>query len=139
MTALPIPACAAELGLTAKQLRYMIGQGAPVVRRGQRGAGNATLLEPAAVREWMVSHGDHSAEIERRRLALAVIENVAAALVECCRADSGPHKATVTRHHVITFEHTATRICAQLGLPPLERSEWPECIQQMDKTVSIFA
>lgn len=55
MTALPLNLAALELGVSAIQLRRMIRAGAPVARRGARGRGRATLVDPAAVQAWRAS------------------------------------------------------------------------------------
>ena len=46
MTALPIPAAAADLGITPRALRRMIDNKAPVARSGRRGRGKSTLVDP---------------------------------------------------------------------------------------------
>jgi len=64
-----LSACAAELGLTVRQLRYAVRQGAPVVRHGHKGRGGGALLDPVAISHWMEARGEYSAEIVRRRQA----------------------------------------------------------------------
>jgi hypothetical protein len=135
--AVPLCVCAVELGLTVRQLRYALRQGAPVVRHGHKGRGGAALLDPLAISHWMQARGDYSAEIARRRQAREMIQTLAESLVATFRATQGPHKLIVGRANVLTFQHTASSILAALGLPPLERSEWPACIDQIDKSTSL--
>ena len=134
---LPLAACAVALGLTVRQLRYAVRQGAPVARRGHKGRGGATLVEPAAISAWMQERGDYAAVQARWRIARDFERNLAESLVLLVRNEDGPHKRALARSHVLTFEFTANRQRSQLGLPPLERCEWPACISQMAKTVSI--
>jgi len=130
-------ACAAELGLTLRQLRYAVRQGAPVARRGHKGRGGATLVVPAAISAWMQERGDYTAVQARWKIAREFERTLAESLVLLVRNEDGPHKRALARSHVLTFEFTANRQRSQLGLPPLERCEWPACISQMAKTVSI--
>jgi len=134
---LPLAACAVALGLTVRQLRYAVRQGAPVARRGHKGRGGATLVVPAAISAWMQERGDYSAVQARWKIARDFERNLAESLVLLVRNEDGPHKRALARSHVLTFEFTANRQRSQLGLPPLERCEWPACISQMAKTVSI--
>ena len=48
--ALPMDAAAEQLGTTRRTLERWIREGAPVVRRGARGRGRRTLVNPAAIR-----------------------------------------------------------------------------------------
>jgi hypothetical protein len=134
---LPLAACAVALGLTVRQLRYAVRQGAPVARRGHKGRGGATLVVPAAISAWMQERGDYTAVQARWKIAREFERTLAESLVLLVRNEDGPHKRALARSHVLTFEFTANRQRSQLGLPPLERCEWPACISQMAKTVSI--
>ena len=134
---LPLAACAVALGLTVRQLRYAVHQGAPVARRGHKGRGGATLVVPAAISAWMQERGDYTAVQARWKIAREFERTLAESLVLLVRNEDGPHKRALARSHVLTFEFTANRQRSQLGLPPLERCEWPACISQMAKTVSI--
>jgi hypothetical protein len=135
--AVTLSVCGAELGLTVRQLRYAVRQGAPVARRGRKGRGGATLVEPAAISAWMQERGDYAAVQARWRIARDFERNLAESLVLLVRNEDGPHKRALARSHVLTFEFTANRRRADLGLPPLERCEWPACIDQIDKSTSI--
>jgi len=132
-----LAACAVALGLTVRQLRYAVRQGAPVARRGHKGRGGATLVVPAAISAWMQERGDYTAVQARWKIAREFERTLAESLVLLVRNEDGPHKRALARSHVLTFEFTANRQRSQLGLPPLERCEWPACISQMAKTVSI--
>jgi len=52
MTPLPIPDAARVLGIRHGTLARWLREGCPVAARGRRGRGCATLVDPAAVREW---------------------------------------------------------------------------------------
>ncbi len=52
MSALPLPAAAAELDVSVVTLRRWIRAGAPLARRGQRGRGKRALVCPEAVAQW---------------------------------------------------------------------------------------
>jgi len=134
---LPLAACAVALGLTVRQLRYAVRQGAPVARRGHKGRGGATLVVPAAISAWMQERGDYTAVQARWKIAREFERTLAESLVLLVRNEDGPHKRALARSHVLTFEFTANRRRSELGLPPLERCEWPACIDQIDKSTSI--
>lgn len=55
--ALPVPQAARVLGTSSATLRRWIAAGAPVARRGRRGRGRATLVDPAAVMAWRRREG----------------------------------------------------------------------------------
>lgn len=55
MTAVPVPAAAAALGVPVGTLGRWMRQGCPVARRGRRGRGCATLVDVQAVAEWRVA------------------------------------------------------------------------------------
>lgn len=57
MSALPVPQAARALGTSTGTLRRWIDAGAPVARRGQRGRGRATLVDPAAITAWRRREG----------------------------------------------------------------------------------
>jgi hypothetical protein len=92
---------------------------------------------PAAISAWMQERGDYSAVQARWKIAREFERNLAESLVLLVRIEDGPHKRALARTHVLTFELTANARRSGLGLPPLERYEWPACISQMDKAVSI--
>lgn len=52
MTALAIPDAASELGVSTCTLRRWIAAGCPVARRGGRGRGRLTMVDPERVRAW---------------------------------------------------------------------------------------
>ena len=89
MTALPVAAAAAELGVSERQLRRWLRDGAPQARRGGRGRGRAALVDPAAIDAW---RRQGEAEAALRALAGEVPELVASAVFEAHRMTEGPHK-----------------------------------------------
>src|SRR5690606_32463639 len=71
MTALPIPAAAAQLGVSTPTLKRWLRQGAPVARRGRRGRGCRTLIDPEAIRAWRRAQDADHAQVEAVLRALA--------------------------------------------------------------------
>ena len=137
-TAVTVPEAARELGLTERQLRHAMRNGAPVVHRGHRGRGNssATLLDVEAVAAWLQARGDPS-EAARRQQAREMVAAIADAIVALYRSQSAPRKAQAAAAHVLTFQLAADGVRGQLGLPPITPAEFPEAIRQMDKLMSI--
>lgn len=89
MSGLPIAAAAEELGISPSTLRrWITSSGAPVVRRGRQGRGNATLVDIEAMRIWREG-GEAAICLE---LAAAVPDLIAAAMDEALRLSDGPHK-----------------------------------------------
>lgn len=89
--AFTIPETALKLGKSDKQVRTMVEQGAPVVFRGRRGRGLATLLDPEALRAW-----EHERNENSRNLVLQLAADIPAlaerAIYESFRMCEGPHK-----------------------------------------------
>jgi hypothetical protein len=131
-----IAEAAARLGMTPKQIRYQITLGMPTVRRGRRGRGGSTLLDPAALLAWM-NAGASPSEIEHRKLAHSLIRAVADSHVILFRTQSGPHKIALAANIVAGFIATANAVLLQLGLPSLKTNEMPESIRQIAKLLSL--
>lgn len=90
IAALPVAGAARALGVPRAQLRHWIAAGAPVARRGGRGRGNRTLVDPEAVRAWHAASAN-----DQRLMALAVElpEALAAAMAEAHALATGMAKA----------------------------------------------
>lgn len=88
---LRVPAAAEVLGISVPTLRRWIARGAPVSRRGRRGRGSATLVDPVAVTAWRGSCDvtDHADLVV---LAAELPELVGAAVAEAFHHVDGPHK-----------------------------------------------
>ncbi|TWT21647.1 hypothetical protein [Luteimonas wenzhouensis] len=71
MSALPVPAAAAALGVSVPTLKRWIGRGAPVARRGRRGRGCRTLIDPEAILAWRAAQDADRAQVEAALRALA--------------------------------------------------------------------
>lgn len=87
MTALPVPAAAAALGVSTPTLKRWIARGAPVARRGRRGRGCRTLIDPEAIRAWrQAQDADHThVDAALRALAGRVPDLLADAVEEAFR------------------------------------------------------
>lgn len=123
--------------MTRKQLQRAIAQGAPVVRRGGKGRGHSTLLDPSAVADWLNRRGTFTQE-HHLQLARGLIAAVAEATALRFRAASGPHKLALARELVAQFFDAAQAIREQLGLPPLEPADVPAEIRKMARVGDIF-
>jgi len=89
MSPVPVHAAARELGCSATTLRRWVRAGAPVARRGRRGRGCTTLVDPAAVSAWRKAQAGEEA---LRRLAGEMPELLADAMEEAFRLVEGPTK-----------------------------------------------
>jgi hypothetical protein len=134
--ALRLAEAAARLGVSPRQVRYAIERGAPVVKRGRKGHGHATLVDPEALRRWL-RKPDRMEEARNHELANNLIRAVADNAVLQFRMQSGPHKLALAANVVESFSATANAICTQLGLSPPEPNEVPENIRQIAKLLSI--
>jgi hypothetical protein len=85
---IPIEIAARALGISVRQVERDIAAGAPVVRRGGRGRGNATLINLQAFADWRRSGPDYRV----RALAVELPEIIASAMYEAFVATHGPHK-----------------------------------------------
>jgi hypothetical protein len=65
MTALPLADAARELGIGESTLRRWLAAGAPAARRGGRGRGRRTLIDPEAVRAWRRQGSADRADLAR--------------------------------------------------------------------------
>lgn len=94
VVAMTIEQAAAELDLPPSTLQFWISRkGCPVARRGRRGRGGATMVDPAAVRRWMASRDQPTAPTTERDLALAYAARLPDLLAEAmyrawCEVDS---------------------------------------------------
>lgn len=89
-TAVPVHLAALELGVRVPTLRRWIAAGAPVARRGTRGRGRATLVEPAAVASWRASQ-----RVTLAAAAAAIPAVLAGALADALeRAEGLPKQRT---------------------------------------------
>jgi hypothetical protein len=135
--AVTVSACAAQLGAKASRVKYWIALGAPVVRRGRKGAGNSTLIDPQALLAWMNARGRSSAE-KNRELASKFTQSLATTMCLQWRSFAGPEKLQRAGMVVETFLMAAQTIRAQLGLPDMRPDEVPEEIQQMQKVAAFL-
>ena len=81
MSAVPVTAAAAILHISTPTLKRWIAAGAPVARRGRRGRGALTLVDPVAVEAWRASQ---CVTLAAAAAAIpdVVAEAMAAALIE---------------------------------------------------------
>lgn len=86
MSALPIDEAARALGVAPSTLRRWIALGAPVARRGRRGRGHVTLIDPEAIEAWRAAKaGGDDVDAVLRSLAGALPELLADAAFEAFR------------------------------------------------------
>lgn len=79
--AMPVATAARALGVSESTLRRKIRAGCPVARRGGRGRGKRTLIDPDAVRAWEAGGGDAAL----RELAGRIPEALGDAMFEAFR------------------------------------------------------
>ena len=89
MSGLPVTAAAAELGVAPVTLRRWLRAGAPVAKRGGKGRGRATLIDPQAIRAW---RDQTSPEAFAMALAGKIPELVAEAVDRSHALVQGPTK-----------------------------------------------
>lgn len=89
MTAVPLAAAAAELGVRVGTLRRWTRQGCPVVQRGSRGRGHALLLDVETVRTWSGAAGRDALVLE---VAAEIPSLLATAAAESLQRASGVDK-----------------------------------------------
>jgi hypothetical protein len=93
MSALPIKAAAERLDVAPGTLKRWIREGCPTARRGRRGRGCATLVDPVAVAAWRSADGGgHDLLIA---LAGDLPELVADAVWQVQAVTDGPHRDAV--------------------------------------------
>lgn len=83
--ALPLNEAARALNTSETTLRRWIDAGAPVARRGRRGRGHVTLVDPAAVEAWLAAKADDGTAAALHSLAGALPEILANAVAEAHR------------------------------------------------------
>ncbi|GGX89991.1 hypothetical protein GCM10007160_16780 [Litchfieldella qijiaojingensis] len=123
-----IPEAAHALGVSESTLRRWIAAGAPVARRGGRGRGNVTLVDPDAVIAWL---NECDATEAMRAFAGQVPELVAGAIWESFRLAEGPHKRGVAELLVTLWYLASTEIMEAAGADAPEA--WPEAIERLRK------
>ncbi|CAD0328112.1 hypothetical protein CFBP7900_17650 [Xanthomonas hortorum pv. carotae] len=77
MHGVPLDRAAATLGVPTGTLRRWVRQGCPVVQRGQRGRGNAALVDPEQVLEWRQAGERQQIYLELASAVPAVIAHAA--------------------------------------------------------------
>lgn len=83
VTAVKLADAAAELGLPVSTLQFWISRkGCPVARRGRRGRGGATMVDPVAVRAWLAGRDQPTAPTTEHDVMLAYAERLPDLLAE---------------------------------------------------------
>lgn len=103
---MPVRDAAKVLGVPAGTLRRWLRAGAPVSRRGARGRGLATLVDPAAVDAWRAAPS-HEALV--MSIAAALPDVVADAVEESHRLSEGIDRQALARVLAGTWYVVATR------------------------------
>lgn len=123
-----IPEAAQVLGVSDSTLRRWIAAGAPVARRGGRGRGNATLVDPEAVFAWLT---ECDATEAMRAFAGQVPELVAQAVWEAFRLAEGPHKRGAAELLATVWYLAASAVMEEAGAEAPEAL--PETIERLRK------
>ena len=86
MSGLPVADAARALGVSPGTLRRWVSEGCPVARRGRRGRGCRTLVDPGAVRAWRDAGTGQKIEAAFHELAGRLPELMGEAMAEAHRA-----------------------------------------------------
>jgi hypothetical protein len=135
MAALPLRDAARELGVSARQLERDVAAGAPVARRGGRGRGRVTLVDPAAIAAWR-SAGAPTAGL--LALSAELPELVANAVDDAFRQTEGPHKAATAGAMAGTWYLVTTAILDRLRREMAEVPELSAVPDKIDRLRRIF-
>ncbi|MFT3793025.1 MAG: hypothetical protein QM741_18595 [Rudaea sp.] len=135
MTALPLRAAAAALGLRHGTLRRHVRNGCPTVTAGHRGRGHAYLIDPDAVRQWL---GADLRDKALHSLAAALPRVLAATIAESHTRAAGVDKRALAGILVGTWYLSATRLIDNLrelcpDIPKLEPENLPKDIDLLLK------
>ena len=87
-----LSAAASELEVSRATLRRWISEGAPVTRRGRRGRGCVTLVDPVAINAWRSGRLATAPDAGLRVFADRIPEILADAVMETFQAVQGSHK-----------------------------------------------
>lgn len=92
--AVDLAVAARELGVAPETVRRWVAAGAPAARRGARGRGRRTLVDPAALAAWRRSCAAEGSnrELDAHRLAADLPNAIADAVDAAFRLAEGPHK-----------------------------------------------
>ncbi len=127
--ALPIAAAAVVIGEKPATLaRWIRDHNAPVVVRGRKGRGCATLVDPAAIATWRRSQ---LAERQTLELAGVIPELVADAVYETFTAANGPQKRGLALPLATAWYLTVNALLDHLRIRCPEIAE----IQQMPEKI----
>lgn len=113
-SALPVGAAAAVLGVSLPTLRRWIDDGAPVVRRGRRGRGKTTLVDPAAVQAWRMPNTASPLHGVGAAIAGRALEASANATAELHRSLTGPFKVEAAQVSVAVWYVVAVAFLDEL-------------------------
>ena len=100
---------AAELRVSVPTVRRWIADGAPVVRRGRRGRGQSTLVNPQALLTWRASGGPSLAAA-----AAALPDLIGECIVEALAQADGLPKQRVVGLLCLAWYRVATRVMDHL-------------------------
>lgn len=124
---------AEALGIGPKRLRRLLRTGAPVVRKGRKGRGGATLVDVDAIRQWIAAR-DRVDERIPCELAASYPQDLADTLNEAWQRAEGIDKNKLAGVLAATWELATIHHLARLRtyVPDLpDHSDLPESIAQM--------
>jgi hypothetical protein len=133
MTVLPLADAARELEVSEGTVRRWLAAGAPAARRGGRGRGRRTLIDPEAVRAWRRQGDDARADLAQA-LASELPEMVASACVDAYRL--APDKRGAAFAAVATWQLVTGALVDRLRVEAPALSDpavIPEAIERLRK------
>jgi len=132
-TVVTIVEAAAALGIDVRTVSRDIAAGLPVVRKGRRGRGGATLIDLELYRAQR-ERAATNADLTLRTLAAELPELLAAAVDETFREACGPHKRALAGELAGAWYRCTTAILDRIrrdvpGIPELDTI--PELISRL--------
>lgn len=129
---LPIRQAARALSASESTLHRWIAAGAPVARRGRRGRGHVTLIDPAAIEAWRAAKaGADDVDAALRSLAGALPELLADAAFEAFRLAPDKRGAAWTAAAAWQLSIDAIHDHLQIDKPCTELPEGVEWLRKI--------
>lgn len=135
--ALPIRQAARVLSASESTLHRWIAAGAPVARRGRRGRGHVTLIDPQAIQAWRAAAGGDDVDAALHSLAGHIGELLADAAFEAFRL--APDKRGAAWVAAAAWQLSVFALHDHLAehIGELPQPEIPETIERLRKIASL--